>query len=744
MKQSKLPKQALIILAIALVLVVSTAIWSSAQITKDAEEEMQSTLRDVATQNALIVQQEIRENFNLLYSLADEISVSPGAANVSSIATQLNSFVSTYEFKRIGFVSPDGQVVTTDGYVQDLSSREFFKDGMQGLPGITNTLQDRIGTPEPINVFSIPVYNQSNAIIGVLFATYRNQHFEEVLGVQSFNNQGFSCLLNQDGELIASSSNAPTSMQEATIMSDYLALDSRNDQPYQDLRTLLRGSSSGGGYFYGDSQQYYYYAVALDNLRSDRQWFVLTVVPDQVLSSRSAPVLFQVRLLILLIILIAGGGTFAYVHSIRTQRRQLYRLAYVDPLTKGDNFACFKEKLSHRNGDRCFYVALDIQDFKLINNTCGVEKGDETLAEVWNLLQASTHLGEFSARINADRFILFLRDKERRTLEPRLECLCQDISNLSTKLNIPRLFPLCGVYETADHREVEQNYGKAVQAKYLVKGRRTKHYAFYDELDIKQLSEDRLMEDVFEDALKNKEFQLWYQPKVDPFKGNILGAEALIRWKRPDGTMLSPGKFIPLFEKNGNITTLDEYVFRTVCEQQQKWLQSGYRLYPISVNISRVSLYYNNVVDKYREILNSFELDPKYVPLEITESATINNSDISSLIEQFHEAGFTLLLDDFGSGYSSLSSLNVMHFDTIKLDKSLIDYIGDQNGEKLLLHITQLLQSFGMTITAEGVETSDQVEFLKNLHCDDIQGYFFSKPLPINEFEEFARKHTGL
>ena len=744
MKQSKLPKQALIILAIALVLVVSTVFWSSAQITQDVSEEVQSTLRDVATQNALIVRQEIQENFDLLYSLADEISLSPGTTNVSAIAAQLESFVNTYQFKRIGFVSPDGQVVTTDGYVQDLSSRDFFKEGMQGLPGISNTLQDRIGTPEPINVFSIPVYNQSNAIIGVLFATYRNQHFQEVLSVQSFNNQGFSCLLNQDGELISSSSNAPTDLQAATLISDYLTMDTRNDQAYQDLCALLRGASSGSGHFYGDGQQYYYYAVALDNLRSDRQWFVLTIVPDQVLSARSAPVLLQVRLLILLIILIAGGGTFAYVHSIRTQRRQLYRLAYVDPLTRGDNFACFKEKMIHHNGDHGFYVALDLQDFKIINNTCGVSKGDETLVAVWNILQASTHLGEFSARINADRFILFLRDKDRRTLESRLECLCRDICSLSTKLNIPRLFPLCGVYETTDHREVEQNYGKAVQAKYLVKGKRTKHYAFYDELDIQQLSEDRLMEDPFDDALKNGEFQLWYQPKVDPVKGNILGAEALIRWKRSDGTMLSPAKFIPLFEKNGNITTLDEYVFRTVCAQQQKWLQTGAKLYPISVNISRVSLYYSNVVDKYREILNSFELDPRYVPLEITESATINNSDISSLIEQFHEAGFTLLLDDFGSGYSSLSSLNVMHFDTIKLDKSLIDYIGDQNGEKLLLHITQLLQSFGMTITAEGVETSDQVEFLKNLHCDDIQGYFFSKPLPLDEFEAFARKHTGL
>ena len=744
MKQSKLPKQALAILGIALVLVLSTVIWSSAQITRDVTDEVESTLRDVANQNALIVQQEIRENFNLLYSFADEISASSKASDAASITRQLGAFVNTYQFKRIGFVAPDGQVTTTDGYTQDLSSRAFFREGMQGLPGISNTLQDRIGSPEPINVFSIPVYNQNNEIMGVLFATYRNQLFEELLGVQSFNNQGFSCLLNQDGELIACSSNAPASLQEATVISDYLEADTRNGKSYQELTKMLRGTTSSGGSFYGDGRSYHYYAVALDNLREDRQWFVLTVVPDQVLSNRTEPVLFQVRLLMLLIILIASCGTFAYVHSIRTQRRQLFRLAYEDPLTGGDNFACFKEKMMRHNGDRGFYVALDIQDFKIINSTCGVAKGDETLQEIWKVLQSNIHLGEFSAHINADRFVLFLHDKDKRTLEPRLSGMCQDLTNLSTKLNIPRVFPLCGVYETTDHKEVEQNYGKAVQAKYLVKDKRTRHYAFYDELDVQQLSENRLIENSFEDALKNGEFQLWYQPKVDPVRGNILGAEALIRWQRPDGTMLSPAKFIPLFEKNGNITTLDEYVFRTVCAQQQKWQQAGMKLYPISVNISRVSLYFSNIVDKYRDILDSFQLDPKYVPLEITESATINNSDISSLIEQFHKAGFTLLLDDFGSGYSSLSSLNVMHFDTIKLDKSLIDYIGDQNGERLLLHITQLLQSFGMTITAEGVETSDQVEFLKNLHCDDIQGYFFSKPLPLNEFEDFARKHTGL
>ncbi len=184
---------------------------------------------------------------------------------------------------------------------------------------------------------------------------------------------------------------------------------------------------------------------------------MLTVVPNQMLSARSTPVVLQVSLLILLIILIAAGGTFAYVHSIRTQRRQLFRLAYEDPLTRGDNFACFKEKMLRHNVDRGFYVALDIQ----------------------------------------------------------------------------------------------------------------------------QLSDDRLMEDAFEDALKNGEFQLWYQPKVEPAGGNILGAEALIRWKRPDGTMLSSGKFIPLFEKNGNITTLmnmcsAQYVHssKNGCRRVQRCIQS--------------------------------------------------------------------------------------------------------------------------------------------------------------------------
>ena len=166
----------------------------------------------------------------------------------------------------------------------------------------------------------------------------------------------------------------------------------------------------------------------------------------------------------------------------------------------------------------------------------------------------------------------------------------------------------------------------------MIKGLRTRHYAFYDDLDIDQISENHKIEDDFESGIQNKEFQVWYQPKVDPYTGNLLGAEALIRWIKQDGSLLPPGKFIPLFEKNGNIAALDEYVFRAVCEQQQKWQHDGIPLYPISVNISRISLYFGDIVQKYKDIIDSYHLDARYLPLEITESATASTGDMPPLV----------------------------------------------------------------------------------------------------------------
>ena len=644
----------------------------------------------------------------------------------------------------MGIVDASGIVCTTDGYAKDLSYREFYQDGMNGLAGITTTLSDSLGSDtEPINVFSVPVFNQNETIVGVLFATYRTVQFEDILSVDCFDGDGFTCIVSKEGDLIAASPSAPESLKNSSNIHSLFSNSGAEDDASSDsLTNVFEADKDGLGVYKSDNETYHYCAVPLDNFRSDRQWYALTIIPDQVLTDRAYPVMHHVRSMLAIVFATVISGIVLYIYIYHLQNKELIRLAYIDSLTGGDNYERFKENVKKHGNSTGYYIALDFTEFKIINATCGVPKGDIVLKMVWDIIAGGLRSGEHAAHIHADQFILFLRSTSQADLEARLDRLVSKLSGISIQLNIPKIFPVMGIYQTSDHNEIEQNYGKAVQAKHLIKTTHSRHYSFYDELDMKQMAENKKLEDSFEDALQNGEFKVWYQPKVNPEDGTMLGAEALIRWQLSDGSMLPPYKFIPLFEQNGNIAILDEYVFRTVCAQQKQWLMSGRKLYPISVNISRVSLYFTDLVGKYKRILDSFDLDSKYIQLEITESATVDNIEISSLIEEFHQAGFTMLLDDFGSGYSSLSTLNVMHFDTIKLDKSLIDYIGDKKGEKLLRYITRLAQSLGMSITAEGVETSSQVDFLKDLHCSDIQGYFFSKPLPLSEFETFVKAHT--
>ena len=183
------------------------------------------------------------------------------------------------------------------------------------------------------------------------------------------------------------------------------------------------------------------------------------------------------------------------------------------------------------------------------------------------------------------------------------------------------------------------------------------------------------------------------------------------------------------------IAKLDEYMFRAVCIQQTRWLANGQKIYPVSINQSRASLNYVDIVEKYKAIMQEYKIDPDYIQLEITESALEGMSSIQELLKQFRDMGIRILMDDFGTGYSSLATLNMQCFDTLKLDKSLIDHIGDKNGETLLYYVISMGQKLGLHITAEGVENRIQLEFLKKNHCDDIQGFLFANPMPAVEFE---------
>ena len=713
------------------------------QIRNSLQQQLMSSIEGVAEQNEILVEKEAGTRFRLLDSLARELS----DGDESIFVDKMQGFVETYQFKRMGYIAADGTAKTTDGYRLNMSDRDFFQQSMQGKNFLTDAFEDRIDTSyETINVFSVPVYEKNQKTIkGVLFGTCGYEMFEECLKNEIFEGQAFNYIIKIDGTIVAGSGNSKKwgigkNIFVTDASEDERDDDARDDDARDKMISDMKEGKSGYGMDPKRKEASLYYYMPLKIEESGETWYVVTAVSESVLTSRMQVVMDAINSLMVIILAVISVSVGVYIYSWRKSKKELMTLAYQDPVTLGDNFVAFKERAKRKKDGVGWLIAMDVTDFKLINSTCGVKKGDEVLRVIWEIFETETGENELAAHVNADRFILFWMDENQENIKQRLEYVIRKIEEIPERLEIPNLFPVFGIFHTIVLDEIDPLYGNAVQAKHQIKGRRDRHYIFYDELNHESIQENRELEEHFETALENEEFEIWYQPKYSAHSRKLVGAEALVRWRRADGALIPPLKFIPLFERNGNIIRLDEYVFRAVCRQQKEWQKQGQKMLPVSVNISRVSLYYSSVVGKYESIIRSFDLDSKYIQLEITESATIDNNEIFNLLEQFHTAGFKILLDDFGSGYSSLAALNRMHFDTIKLDKSLVDYIGDDNGEKLLNSITKLAQSFGMEITAEGVETVEQLMFLCNLDCDDIQGYYFSRPLPVKEYEECLKE----
>lgn len=418
-------------------------------------------------------------------------------------------------------------------------------------------------------------------------------------------------------------------------------------------------------------------------------------------------------------------------------KKEIEQYAYKDPITGGYNYNKFKQLLLKYEYAGSI-ISMDIHSFKVINTICGITTGDMVIKTICECIMCVLKGRDFeiTAHINADHFVIFLPTQESEEIIRKIKNISMSLNLLSVELDIPQIQPYFGVTSWKPGKRIELAYSEAVTAKHKAKLSHSDNFAFFSEQDTNRLIEEKQMADSFADAITYKEFKIWYQPKFNPVTRKMVGAEALVRWQKDDGTLVPPGKFIPIFEHNGMIRTLDEYIFRTVCRQQKIWQDQGKKVVPVSINLSRVSLYYESIANQYKMISEEIGISKELIPIEITESAAVNNLILKRVADQFYENGFQLHMDDFGTGYSSLSTLNTLHFDTLKLDKSLIDYIGNFGGDMLLEHTIGLAKDLGMHVTAEGVENPSQVKFLKHNGCDSIQGFFYSKPIQKEDFEK--------
>lgn len=269
--------------------------------------------------------------------------------------------------------------------------------------------------------------------------------------------------------------------------------------------------------------------------------------------------------------------------------------------------------------------------------------------------------------------------------------------------------------------------------------------AYYDEEIRKKHLHAAMSVSELGKALKEGEFQLYLQPQIDTFANKIIGGEALVRWFSPKKGMIPPSEFIQAFEDNGMIADLDCYVWELACKQLKKWEDEGYGDRSISVNISAKDFYLADVYKSITSLINKYNLNPKRLKLEITETAfVLNVKEQMNLVERLQAAGFIVEIDDFGSGYSSLNSLKDIRADVLKLDMKFFEKCSEpERAEKIIESSVDLAHNLKMPVIAEGVEEAEQVEMLKRIGCRIIQGYFYSKPLPIPEYEEFCKKYEN-
>ena len=706
------------------------------RISNELERQLETNLIDVANQNALAISNQLNDNYMLLDSLFAEIKEIPG--DMSENVMLLKGFVKANNLKRVGFCDTDGTTYTTDNVVANLSYREFFQRGMQGKSTITGVLTDalRPDADEKVIIFSSPMYDDTtNELLGVFGLIYDAEVINASLQVECFEGQGCSFATNEAGDISIAMSYDSIQLSQ-NLYTDILSRNPGNTEVINTIRRNISSNTPNLGKLFIDSVEYYYYRTPILIADGEIVWNVFTLVPTDYLLQRLKPVRNTMYLMIFLSIFLVVAAMIAYLIIFSSQRRLVQRLAYRDSVTGGANYAYFKRQLLTKSRNRCGYiVSMDIQHFSNITITAGSAAADDMIKKTWELIKQSIKDNEYAARVRDDYFVMLLNMSDDTDVSRRLEQLSDEVHDLAIAYNAPGVRACFGIYPMEDITALDDSYNKAKIGCAFAKERHDKCYAFYSELDHEELLKNQQLEERFDFAIANHNFEVWYQPKYSASTKEIVGSEALVRWRETDGKLIPPGRFIPLFERDGYISRLDEYVFREVCRKQKYWLDKGFKVCPVSVNISRATIYGANVVDKYLGILDSFELPHEYIQLEVLESAISGKADIAKILERFRLSGVHLLMDDFGTGYSSLATLNMHCFDTLKLDKSLIDCIGGKDGETLLHYVIKMGRHLGLHITAEGVEYESQLSYLQEQNCDDIQGYLFSKPLHVMDYE---------
>lgn len=723
----------LIMMTVVISIIVITGSLLTMNGNRIADNEVQRYLSELSFQTSYKVNQQMQTNLNTLKNLQNQLSIVSDDEKQKIIENTAQSSA----FQEIGTIDKKGRFVS-ERMTIDLSKTNIVNDLKNGTESISSELLKLENGQEGV-VYAISNETENTVLAGFI----PTDTMLLLLNTDTFKGVGFSHIVSRNGEFVLKSQNENAVLSKGKNFLDEL-LKLSSDYDYEkkilDMKSNLQNGKNGKIEYTvpsgDDTEERSLTYVPLDK----GNWYLISIVPSdayvlEINQFTSFAILAVTSISILLFSALAG---FIYWMSIR----KMSDMEYIDPVTQGFTKSRMDQEMRRLIADFSpfTYVALDIRKFKLINDVVGSDGGDRTLKYIYDCIKNVLDENEYVARLQADNFEIILQTVEKEKISEKLLIIADEINKFNQDRAIPYYLPIdCGIYIIS--KPVEDLViirDRANTARKNNKKNNENHLCscvYYSDLERLQMVHEKEIDNNMEMALRNEEFIVYLQPKINISTNKVAGAEALIRWDSPRMGFLYPDQFIPYFEKTGFIVKLDEYVFEKVCKQIRTWIDEGKEPVPISVNLSRRDLYEDNYLTHYKEIQKKYGIEPHMLEIEFTETLFFENLELlKKSIQEVHEAGYLCSIDDFGSGYSSLSLLKEIPVDILKLDKEFFKEIKNERGDKVVEHVIALAKDLKIATIAEGVESLIQVEQLQKMKCDLIQGYVYYKPMSMDDF----------
>ncbi len=726
--ESKSQQRILCVCTLLVLTTITLFIFFNNGVEKLLHNTAKETLNEIAVQQQIIINLEIEDAKNNIVSIAESIGYL--GYNESTFKTYLVQQIENFKFEDLAYLDINGFMISAYGKMDEMkiplqTINPHRKHVTSSTPYTSSSSGQRVMD------LATPVYNK-NTIVGYIIAKYS-------FALLTFNlnsiiqGNGYALISEGFGNPVFTTSQDYNTLN--TIRSGRLSDGETIENVLKNIKMKREGSFSFE--LHGTKNIAIYKPLDMNN------WFFVLVLDENKATASTKMLANTIAFTSIIVLSLLVFSLWYTLHSKIETIKKIEKIAYYDDLTGLPNlnkFRLFVSKVIHEHpNDEFAMIKIDIVNFKAINEMFNFDVGNDVLKAFARTAELANEKTFILARITADEFIMFagngfLENLDNMThfYEEYFNNAIPEFENYHLQFNYGRYFIKPGEIDVNDM------INKTTMAHAIAKTKKSGKICNYDNNYKEQILQIANITNKMRGALNNNEFIPFLQPKYNIITKKVIGAEALVRWIDKDGTITLPNLFIPLFEKNGFIVDLDLYVLKSVCKAIKSWIENGYECVPISINVSRAHLENKDFFPKILSIVNKIGIPHHYIELELTESIVLENEEVlENLLSDFRKEGFLVSIDDFGSGYSSLGLLKNFKVNTIKLDRSFFNATKEKGrGELVVDGIVKLANSLNIHIVAEGIENEEQVALLQRVQCDTIQGFYFSKAIPVKDFTE--------